>query len=474
MIDLKARHNIVDVKYCALITQLTTTKAALGSIADIMKSDVAIQAYGQFFGDLRIAVYGCETMVLALETRLAGLTRNKSNSLTIWSKIGVIWDSTTTDNYLAILNNQINALTLLLTALQWYVYIAPLISYRAALSNDRYNNTSRNVVECNSLLADSASRSLVERVKDDASSLLWLFDAESLGSHRSLGTQDLGTFDAQFDFDDDIFTSRVYRAAMRSNIIFAVKATSAEIVKDDNISDWSLKFQPGLKITRRFSIQSERLSDAIESLSIRNNSQLSPHSTLEGESRDMEIQTVSDYNQEYGPGLNDGASAVLASDMSIFQFDHHSQDLQSSSFTWMSPAESPLNSTRVLLLGGCRSGKSTLIKSLMGIFGHFDIATRRMYLEPIIDNTIESILTLVEARSGPFINEASQQAYRIVSNYRLSKDSRHDQHDVFQDGRLPQHIGSAIAILWSEPNVRLSLVSRERIESGFSCVDSVE
>lgn len=64
----------------------------------------------------------------------------------------------------------------------------------------------------------SESRQIFGRVKDATSSLLFSRDAESTGTRRSIGSQNLATINTIFSFDHEIFTSRVYRMAMRSNM----------------------------------------------------------------------------------------------------------------------------------------------------------------------------------------------------------------------------------------------------------------
>lgn len=66
------------------------------------------------------------------------------------------------------------------------------------------------------------SRHIFDRVKDDTSSLLWLRDAGSARSHCSMASEDLGTVNATFTFDLEVFNSKVYQAATRSNMIYAL------------------------------------------------------------------------------------------------------------------------------------------------------------------------------------------------------------------------------------------------------------
>lgn len=62
------------------------------------------------------------------------------------------------------------------------------------------------------------SRRIVKLVEDDMSSLLWLRDENSRHSRISILTENSQMLDAVFDFDREIFNSKAYQVAMRSNM----------------------------------------------------------------------------------------------------------------------------------------------------------------------------------------------------------------------------------------------------------------
>lgn len=57
---------------------------------------------------------------------------------------------------------------------------------------------------------------VLNRARDDTSSLLWLRDAESTRTVTSIATDNLETLDVKFDFDELIVTSKVYRSTLAS------------------------------------------------------------------------------------------------------------------------------------------------------------------------------------------------------------------------------------------------------------------
>ena len=64
---------------------------------------------------------------------------------------------------------------------------------------------------------------IIQSARDDTSSLLWLRDDESYGTRKSTCIENLELLDASFTFDREIFSSKAYLAAMRSNIKNDVK-----------------------------------------------------------------------------------------------------------------------------------------------------------------------------------------------------------------------------------------------------------
>ncbi|KAI1378831.1 hypothetical protein F4677DRAFT_443316 [Hypoxylon crocopeplum] len=117
--DLKSRYNIIDLKINLLIGQLSTLRAALNQIDDLASSYLATTRHEQLYSDVSVSLQGCEAIIFVLNDRLTQMERNDYNRLTKGSKAYFLWDESTISEYLVLINNQINALNLLLTALQW-------------------------------------------------------------------------------------------------------------------------------------------------------------------------------------------------------------------------------------------------------------------------------------------------------------------------------------------------------------------
>lgn len=124
LLDLQSKYKILDLKVTLLVGQLSTLKAALGHIADVMNGSLPLSGNDQFLNDLSTSLQGCETIIAALDSRLCGLQTHEDGKLTTSGKVALLWDDSIMSDYLNILNNHINALHLLLTVLQWYVRFA--------------------------------------------------------------------------------------------------------------------------------------------------------------------------------------------------------------------------------------------------------------------------------------------------------------------------------------------------------------
>lgn len=128
--DLQSRYKIADLKVDLFIGQLSTPRAVLKQIVELMNTSlVTVPQHQQLMHDLKTSLDCCEVLILVLDERFGSLQRSEDNGLNALSKAQFVWDEKSMTNYLDLLNNQINALNLLLTALQWldnfYSYLMP-------------------------------------------------------------------------------------------------------------------------------------------------------------------------------------------------------------------------------------------------------------------------------------------------------------------------------------------------------------
>ena len=120
LVNLQTKYKQADLTVSLLIGQLSTLKSALNQISEwVTVSLVAVSQHEQLVSDLTISVQGCRVLLLLLDDRINSFERNKANTLNFRDKARLLWTESDTSQYLTHLNNQITALNLLLTALQW-------------------------------------------------------------------------------------------------------------------------------------------------------------------------------------------------------------------------------------------------------------------------------------------------------------------------------------------------------------------
>lgn len=120
LLNLQTKYKQADLTISLLIGQLSTLKAALNQISEwITSSLIAVSQHEQLVLDLTISIEGCKVLVSALDDRINSFERNAAHTLNSLGKAQFLWEEKGTANYLNYLSNQISALNLLLTALQW-------------------------------------------------------------------------------------------------------------------------------------------------------------------------------------------------------------------------------------------------------------------------------------------------------------------------------------------------------------------
>ena len=120
LLDLQGRYKKANLSVSLLIGQLSTLKAALNQIsAWINTSLVNVTQHEQLVLDLTTSLDGSELLILLLNERLNSLKRSSTTSLDTLGKGQLLWGEKDMQEYLNQLDNQISALNLLLTALQW-------------------------------------------------------------------------------------------------------------------------------------------------------------------------------------------------------------------------------------------------------------------------------------------------------------------------------------------------------------------
>lgn len=115
---LRTKYSTADLTIRLLIGQLGTLKAALNQISEwITSSLVDVPRHEQLVLDLMNSIEGCEVLLSLLNDNISSLRKNENLSVLV--KARLVRRENILHEYLSLLDNQVNALNLFLTALQW-------------------------------------------------------------------------------------------------------------------------------------------------------------------------------------------------------------------------------------------------------------------------------------------------------------------------------------------------------------------
>lgn len=234
-------------------------------------------------------------------------------------------------------------------------------------------------------------RELLDRVKDDTSSLLWLKDSESIGTSRSMGSQNLETVNMMFSFDSEIFSSKVYRMATRSNMVRGIMVDTQDM-QTIRASD------------------SDSVTDTIRPLSRIPES----HLPLEGVPERLGITVTT--RQSVRSFRRQSTAESIASRRSWRR--SLARPFTKQKITWQSPHADIQDSTiKVLVLGVEKAGKSTLLKSLNADHQECDIEWRMEHGHDIrsrLKTFIRRVEDLVHTSLQPPIDDLFNSPMRLI------------------------------------------------------------
>jgi hypothetical protein len=117
---LRERWETADLTITLLIAQLSTLKAALNQVAKWISSSLAgVPQHHQLIIDLDLSLSSCNALISLMDRRISELDWNEASDLSFRSKVLVVLEDKATKDCQNHLNNQANALNLLLTAFNW-------------------------------------------------------------------------------------------------------------------------------------------------------------------------------------------------------------------------------------------------------------------------------------------------------------------------------------------------------------------
>jgi hypothetical protein len=122
LINLQSKYRSSSLIITLLIGQLTTLKAALNQITEWVSSSLLnIPVHEQLVADIQVALESCQVLIFVLEERIEGLEleHSEGGGMNMKGKVGFLLMEDGLTEFNGHLNNQVNALNLLLTAFQW-------------------------------------------------------------------------------------------------------------------------------------------------------------------------------------------------------------------------------------------------------------------------------------------------------------------------------------------------------------------
>ncbi|KAI4124009.1 MAG: hypothetical protein LQ341_007123, partial [Variospora aurantia] len=406
LMDLRAKYKISDLNVQVSVAQLSTVKAALTQISawtcedpevipDCLETDLG----------LSLGSYGIATLSLSRKAKFL-LNRRE-------------WDHLQT-----LLSHQISAIQ----------------------------------VEQEALLRRPENHEIICSVRDDSSSLLWLRDDDSCGTRKSTCTETSDFLDASFTFDPEIFKSRAYLSAMRSNIRGAVRGSNQRFRRFDLSNRTAAKTNSSAAAPDRDREGSSQVSSGPERHDSSTSNSISPEGGAgqwDNSSRHQVNLAESDFEHGLGPTM----TAQKVEDPVRHKALHIPSRLRSRDLI-ASPSRASIKAaftprkldgsrdeTQLLLVGHSKEMAILLQRSIKLAYGqNYSKADRMEYRISILRDVVfkmrNLLLSMVDL--GISLTERSSVSY---AQY-IMDDSAKGEWDF-----IPPAASTAIAVLWKDPAV---------------------
>ncbi|KAI0862731.1 hypothetical protein F4860DRAFT_512698 [Xylaria cubensis] len=194
--SLKAKYHDAPLIICTITGQLYMVQAALDQLKIWNKPEYGCDPrYRQLSLQIGSFLECFSALILTLEQRLEDFEPNSSKSIPRKQKFIFLWGEKETSEYSCLLDRQVNALNLLLQAVQCNTW---------AQQQD--------------MIRQEESQRILEQAKKASSSVIGLEDASSFISENTAGIS------MMFDFDTVLLASRIYQQVGRSHLRQAIRA----------------------------------------------------------------------------------------------------------------------------------------------------------------------------------------------------------------------------------------------------------
>lgn len=120
--ELKSRYRNVPLQLSTLIGQLYMVQAALDQISSWSSKDLfGDPRYQQLAAQMDTSLDSFRPLILALQQHLDELDSHGDIDMAAMKKVSFLWNEQEIMTYSSLLDSQVNALSLFLQAVQWYV-----------------------------------------------------------------------------------------------------------------------------------------------------------------------------------------------------------------------------------------------------------------------------------------------------------------------------------------------------------------
>lgn len=206
--ELKSRYRNVPLQLSTVIGQLYIVQAALDQISSWSSRDLfSNPRYQQLAAQIGTALDSFRPLISALQQHLDELNSHEGIAITGMKRVSFLWNEQELMAYSSLLDCQVNALSLFLQAVQWYV--------RASRCVCKPNNVcSKTLADQQNLVNDEDSRAILKKARDYSASIIGMSDTRSILSDCT----NTNTLRLEFDFDASLLASQAYRSAHRSNL----------------------------------------------------------------------------------------------------------------------------------------------------------------------------------------------------------------------------------------------------------------
>ena len=110
------------------MAQVTSLRAALNKICEWISSYLAgMPQHYQLVIDLEGSISCCRTLMQSVEEQMESLSRTQDNNLDLGSRVKIVFETKAGKDFQKFIQRQASALTLLLTACNWYNTPTPLL-----------------------------------------------------------------------------------------------------------------------------------------------------------------------------------------------------------------------------------------------------------------------------------------------------------------------------------------------------------